>query len=558
MSSSDEWECDSNVDYSDESDDSTVLDSEIDEVSDGNSSDSEEEASTSTTTVNPWLRTYVGEEPRPPPFTFDETNGPKNIPPDCKEPLDYFLLFFTTQLLNTMVVQTNNYGNKFYNDNKDTLKETSPVRKWKVTCAAEMKGFIAIILNMGLVRKPTIYSYWSRTVSQSTPWFPSVMVRDRFHLLLKFFHLVRTPLPTPGDPNYDPCARFAPIIDVANRQFKYHYTPNKQLSVDESLIGTKNKTQLIQYLPNKGHHKWGIKLWVMCESTTAYVMSFFVYKGKRDTTDAGKGLAHRVVVKLLEMGSCLRKGYHVFCDNFFTSIDLARELLTKRTYITGTIRRNRVGLPAGVKKQLKPGESVYFRQQSLLTTAFREKQSQKNPVILLSSAAHATESEITTRQRGAGDNLRRMKPDVVLDYNQYMGGVDCSDMMLYTYLDERRTLKYWKKVCFTVISRMVVNAYIVYKQHTRSTNKLNHYQFVVKVVEKLAEEQIAIRAAAAAAHAGRRRIVKLPGNKERECVVCSDPKGAGRKRSRTVCSQCDRGLHGECQHLHKCKKAKQQ
>jgi hypothetical protein len=37
-----------------------------------------------------------------------------------------------------------------------------------------------------------------------------------------------------------------------------------------------------------------------------------------------------------------------------------------------------------------------------------------------------------------------------------MGGVDTSDMMLYTYLDERRTLKYWKKVIFCVFARIPV------------------------------------------------------------------------------------------------------
>ena len=31
-------------------------------------------------------------------------------------------------------------------------------------------------------------------------------------------------------------------------------------------------------------------------------------------------------------------------------------------------------------------------------------------------------------------------------------------------------------------------------------------------------------------------IIQIPDKKERECTVCSDPKGAGRKRSRNV--QC--------------------
>ena len=52
-----------------------------------------------------------------------------------------------------------------------------------------------------------------------------------------------------------------------------------------------------------------------------------------------------------------------------------------------------------------------------------------------------------------------------------MGGVDQSDMMLYAYLDECKTLKFWKKL-FSLIGRMAVNAYILYLQNT-ADRKLN-------------------------------------------------------------------------------------
>ncbi|KAG8279398.1 hypothetical protein J6590_106445 [Homalodisca vitripennis] len=44
-------------------------------------------------------------------------------------------------------------------------------------------------------------------------------------------------------------------------------------------------------------------------------------------------------------------------------------------------------------------------------------------------------------------------------------------------------------------------------------------------------------------------VEPLPGKKERECVVCSPVSIAGggkRKRSRTACVKCKRGLHGGC------------
>lgn len=180
-------------------------------------------------------------------------------------------------------------------------------------------------------------------------------------MLLKCFHLTRPDQPRPNERGYDPCARFQPIIDQLNAASQRHYTPSQNLSVDESLVGTKNKTQLIQYLPNKHHHRWGIKLWMLCESLTAYVLACFVYRGKRDQQPAdGRGLAHRVVVTLLNMGNYLRKGYHIFYHNFFTSVRLANELWQCRTYITGTVRRTSKGLPKAVNNKLKPSEYNFF------------------------------------------------------------------------------------------------------------------------------------------------------------------------------------------------------
>lgn len=51
-------------------------------------------------------------------------------------------------------------------------------------------------------------------------------------------------------------------------------------------------------------------------------------------------------------------------------------------------------------------------------------------------------------------------------YNKFMGGIDGSNNMLYTYLDERRTLKFWKKIVFNIFGRMVLDSYIIYKENS--------------------------------------------------------------------------------------------
>ena len=104
-------------------------------------------------------------------------------------------------------------------------------------------------------------------------------------------------------------------------------------------------------------------------------------------------------------------------------------------------------------------------------------------------------TDVEVRQRGAGDRAVRSKPDVILEYNQSMGGVDQSDMMLYAYLNERRTVKYWKKVAFRTVNSMFVNAYIINKQNTNATRPLTKYQLYVQAVESLVEDYLESAAA---------------------------------------------------------------
>jgi hypothetical protein len=52
---------------------------------------------------------------------------------------------------------------------------------------------------------------------QSTPWFSKMFSRNRFQLILRFFHLVdNTKTPQRNTQHYNPAAWFKPLIDHAN------------------------------------------------------------------------------------------------------------------------------------------------------------------------------------------------------------------------------------------------------------------------------------------------------------------------------------------------------
>ena len=474
---------------------------------------------------------------------FGEQPGPVNPPPRNSEPVVYFLMFCTVGLLQRFVDQTNVYAEQFIATHN--LRPKSRVHQWQPTTLAEMKGFIAAILNMGIIQLPEISMYWSTESSVQQPFFRRLFRRNRFQLLLKFFHMEDNNNIHPrGHPQYNPIAKYQFLVSFANRQFKEHYLPSQHLAIDESMIGTRGRFSYCQFMPNKRHARFGVKLWMLVESASKYCVQFFVYRGKRFDPTPPEGQGYDVVMRLLRVSNLLNRGYHVIVDNFFCTYRLARALLNFGTYLTGTIRKNR-DIPAAAKTAKPPvGTSRYWRNGNALLVAFREKASKVVRVL-------------STRAEARNQNN---KPVIISDiYNPYMCGVDVHDMQLYVYHDERRTVKVWKKVTFNLISRMLLNAYQIYKQNTDARVPLTRRKFNTSVIEALAADHL--RAQAVQEHDAPLRerqaeniqagVRLLPGRRESECVVCSRKNGNGRKRSRTVCVVCERGLHVACEDRHK-------
>ena len=63
------------------------------------------------------------------------------------------------------------------------------------------------------------------------------------------------------------------------KSFQAVYTPRQHLSVDEAMIGFKGRLSWIQYMPKKPT-KWGVKAWVVADSSNGYVSNFKLYTGE--------------------------------------------------------------------------------------------------------------------------------------------------------------------------------------------------------------------------------------------------------------------------------------
>nr|XP_033183371.1 uncharacterized protein LOC117153431 isoform X6 [Bombus vancouverensis nearcticus] len=143
------------------------------------------------------------------------------------------------------------------------------------------------------------------------------------------------------------------------------------------------------------------------------------------------------------------------------------------------------------------------------------------------------------------------KPYIGDSYDSYMRGVGKSDKMLYVYLDERRTVKYWKKITFHIIARMVLNSYLFYKEVSKK-KPMTRLEFTSSIISEIEHEWMQVKKQHMVSDNDRIfGLMKLPGRNLRQCVVCSS-KINGIKRSNLICMQCKKGLHPLCLHKHVC------
>lgn len=155
----------------------------------------------------------------------------------------------------------------------------------------------------------------------------------------------------------------------------------------------------------------------------------YVRVGKDDSLDTSAvGMTHAVVVKLLE--GLEGRGHHVYTDNFYTSPALYGDLRRLGFGACGTVRVNRRGVPTEMKAALKKGETTSTQIDSSMMVL---KWMDKRPVVMLSTIHDDSFVTKKRRSRTAQDGQEDiLKPLVVEEYNQNMGGVDTGKKYMYT------------------------------------------------------------------------------------------------------------------------------
>jgi hypothetical protein len=76
------------------------------------------------------------------------------------------------------------------------------------------------------------------------------------------------------------------------------------------------------------------------------------------------------------------------------------------------------------------------------------------------------------------------KPDCVIEYNKYMGGVDLMDQYLQYYEYPHRSHKWYMPLYHRILETAIINGYILY-QKVHNDKKMTHLKFREDLIEGL-------------------------------------------------------------------------
>lgn len=374
---------------------------------------------------------------------------------DCITASDVFIKLLGN-IISDITFQTNLYATQ----NNKTLNITEN----------EILAFIGLNFLMGYHILPNVESYWSSTSDLKFELVPETMSRNRFQAILSNLHLNDNAL-IPKN-NTDKLYKVRPFVESLNAIFT-NYVGEQKICVDESIVKFKGRSSIKQYNPMKPV-KRGFKFWMLSDMT-GFVKKFEIYQGKNEkVNDDFKdfNLGERIVLELTKQD--WKKGKIVYFDNFFTTIRLLEKLKLENTLACGTIRSNRKYLPKGmiIDKKLKRGDFDHKTSNTGITF-FKWKD---NKVVTLASNFHGTESVQIKRKLHDGTITYIPGPDIVDDYNKFMGGVDYHDQLRQCYGIDRRSKKWWHRIFWGCLEIAFVNAFVVYKK-IKNEPKLNLLNF---------------------------------------------------------------------------------
>lgn len=463
-------------------------------------------------------------------------------------PVEVFSLYFTDEIFNKIVEFSNIYSKQ---QNRHDFHLTS----------VDLRKFIGILILSGYHSLPQQRMYWSLDSDKGLEIVRKCMPRNRFESIKRNIHLSDNSDLDKGDK----FTKLRPIFDMMNERYLQFGIFSHNLSIDEEMVPYFGRHSAKMFIKNKPV-RFGFKIWCLA-SADGYLFQFIPYGGannKRIMEDQGCGQGGQVVIDLLSVIKNPRE-HRIFFDNFFSSHKLFKYLCEKQFSATGTIRDNRIAnCPLESTKSLGKKvrgsyDSGFDKLSEILIVRWND-----NSVVTIATNNGTVLPLVNAKRydRKQKKEVAIPQPNVISDYNKYMGGVDLHDNGIANYRIRIRGKKWWWPLFINLIDSAIVNGWKIYNiGNKEQMSQVDFRSYIALALMNLESEMISKNfdnfdvTPATSRHIGRPQnnhlpreirfdnvghIIKVHDEKaRRRCLHCKN-------QSIFMCKKCNVHLHPEC------------
>ena len=372
-----------------------------------------------------------------------------------------------------------------------------------------------------------------------------IMSGKKFATMLRYLHVcsLEHPGETAGEDSYDPAYKVAELCDYLQQRFHWLFIPGQQLSLDETLIRTFGRIKFKVRIISKSA-RYGIKIYVLTDAATAFVVRIIIYTGKFTYHEADNEKEKKTVQVVKQLCRHLAGSHQtIYVDRFYTSIELLKELKSMDLYVTGTVMKNRISRELTIAKSSKAFKEMDrgdFKKHLFVYRVGNEAHEaglvcwkDRDVVYCITNETETTGAD-ECKCRTKNGLITIQRPRVISQYNQHMGGVDLADMRRLhcnsTIMGQNR---WWLKLFFYLLDVGTSNSLVLYKlAKGSSADSLSIVEFKELLVQSFLGSRMESIPSAVASHVPEKAMGR------NRCAYCSLLSTKPRRTSGMVGKDC--------------------
>ncbi|XP_047446638.1 piggyBac transposable element-derived protein 3-like [Mugil cephalus] len=399
---------------------------------------------------------------------YPDWQGQLPKPVDILSPLQYFRGFFSEDILQIIVEESNLYS-----------VQCDPNKPLNLT-TNELEQFLGTVVYMSLFGLPATCMFWNKATRVAK--VADTMTLNRWETIKKSLHINNNE----GQEQDDPLYKIRPLVTHLTSKL-ISIPMSEKLSIDEQIVPFKGRHRLKQYLPSKPK-KWGYKILILA-GADGIPHNFEVYTGRVDQPPEllDVGASGNVVLRLAPTTS--------YSLTIGSSVPLVVTLAEQGIHSTGTVRSNRLpGVNLKSDADLKrAGRGAFEEKMAIVrdTTLHVVKWYDNCSVTLLSDHVGANPvTEVNRWDRKQKINITVPCLAVVREYNKNMGGLDLLDSLIALYRNRVRSKKWYHRLVFHFLDMTIVTAWLLYRRDCEGTgmeqkDQMRLYTFKSYIAEGL-------------------------------------------------------------------------